>query len=251
MSEDKIKKNKTRSPNYPAISLPEAIEKIKGLYQADGRAGSPKKTAFVHLGYGGANGKSLGVISALKKYGLIVEENDRILLTEDSFIVLLSTDEKKKLDIIQKLALNPELYNLIWGQYHETGLPSDESLREDLIFGHQFNENSVSGFIKDFRATIEFAKLRPSEKPLKGKDAESSKTVDNFDISTGNSMNATTDTNTPTNLKGYKDFIIPQKGKESVFLRVPKPISTSDIETIKKWLELFGDTLVDDIEATK
>ena len=97
---------------------------------------------------------------------MINEEKGRIFLTKDAEFILIGSDEQKKAEIVKKCALQPEVYRKLWEQYSDTGLPSDESLRDVLIFDYGFNEKSVDGFIKDFKATINYAGLEPSESNL-------------------------------------------------------------------------------------
>src|SRR6185437_17141407 len=59
---------------------------------------------------------------------------------------------------LKSAALKPKLYSTLWNKYGGK-LPSNDSLQYELIRGGNFNRDSVSGFIKDFRATVDFAKL--------------------------------------------------------------------------------------------
>ena len=73
------KKARHRSPNYPAIGLRAAIEKVRLLYDADKRAGAPVDAALRHMGFSTKHGQALAVLSAVKKYGLVEESSGRIV----------------------------------------------------------------------------------------------------------------------------------------------------------------------------
>src|SRR6266446_5546494 len=62
---------RTRSPQYPAIGLKEAIEKVSAVYRRDYQAPTQRGVIASHMGYNSLNGKSLGVLSAIGKYGLL------------------------------------------------------------------------------------------------------------------------------------------------------------------------------------
>jgi hypothetical protein len=233
--EDKEKKTKKRSPNFPAISLPDAIIKTKILYDVDGRSGTPRQTAFKHLGYKGGHGASITVLSAMKKYGLIREENNRILLTKDAEFILLSSDELKKIEIVRKCALTPEIYSKLWEQYSDTGLPSDNSLKDVLLFDHDFNEKSVNGFIRDFKATIDFAQLEPHESFEIESEAEMIE--DKPIIENNGKMNSS-----------IQDYVIPRKENKVAILKLEMPISNEDIDVVIKWLDLLRSTIVSESE---
>ena len=103
-----IKKIRVRSPNYPAFSLAEAIEKARILFEKDGKAGAHKSVVLEHLGYTSEHGASLRAISALKTYGLISEEDSHIKLTDDALNVILypNNEEKHQLAVLD-LYLKP------------------------------------------------------------------------------------------------------------------------------------------------
>lgn len=233
-----------RSPNYPATNLKDAINNVNTLYKADGRAGSLRLSAYKHLGYGGENGASIAVLSSMKRYGLIQEVNNRILLTPEAEIILISTDEEKKLDTIRKCALKPESFNKIWKEYEGKNLPSDASLRELLIFHHGFNENKVKIFIQNFKETLEFAQLNPEEYEEGQPEDESSE--QEREIGTNIMSSNLSQTSTDQNKVIFEDFTIPQKGKAPAVLRISKPVNKADVENIKKWLDFFGDTIIDE-----
>jgi len=157
-----LKKRKVkRSPNFPVISLEEAIINTEKLYKADGRAGSLRETVYKHLGYKGEHGASRTVFSALKKFGLIREEGNQIYLTKDSEIIFMASETEKKKSAIKRCALKPEIYRKIFEEYSESGLPSDSTLKDRLIFDFEFNEKSVDGFIINFKKTLEYAEIIP------------------------------------------------------------------------------------------
>jgi ribosomal protein L37AE/L43A len=64
---------KTRSPNYPAMSLEEALQRLRVIYDKQRRYPTTRDVLAKLLGYGGVNGASATVLSALGKYGLQTE----------------------------------------------------------------------------------------------------------------------------------------------------------------------------------
>jgi hypothetical protein len=63
-------KSRQRSPNYPAIGLRAAIEKVRLLYDADKKAGAPIDVALSHMGFSKRHGQAMTILSALKKFRL-------------------------------------------------------------------------------------------------------------------------------------------------------------------------------------
>ena len=66
------KKMKQRSPNFPVISLKQAVDKVKAIYNKEQLALAQRSAVLKHMGYSSENGASLTVLSALKKYDLII-----------------------------------------------------------------------------------------------------------------------------------------------------------------------------------
>ena len=62
---------RVRSPNYPAISLPDALTRVKTIHDAEQHLAAPRNVIAKHLGYNGLNGAALTTISAISKYGLL------------------------------------------------------------------------------------------------------------------------------------------------------------------------------------
>jgi hypothetical protein len=158
-SGSKDKKSRMRSPNYPGIGLEEAVGKIKALYEQDKLVASPKDAALKHMGYDKAHGEAGRVLSALKSFGLIEEANDRIKLSQRGIdIVVREEGDQQRAGALREAATSPEIYRHVLRQYRES-LPSDTTLRSELIAVRKFNPNAVDGFIRDFRETLKFSGL--------------------------------------------------------------------------------------------
>lgn len=154
-------KQRQRSPNYPSISLRDAVERIQKLYQADGRAGSPMESAVRHFGFNRPHGTAMAVVSALKKYGLIEATSGRVNLTQRAVdIVVYPEGNPKKTEAIKAAALTPEIYDQLYTRYFPSGkLPSELSLKAELEAELKFNPKAVGDFVRDFRDTLLYAGL--------------------------------------------------------------------------------------------
>ncbi len=153
-------RSRQRSPNYPAIGLRSALERVGRLYAADKKAGAPLDAAYRHMGFAGRNGKSAVVLSALKKFGLIEDVNGRVAPTQRAVeILVLSKDDPRRLKAIKEAALSPDIYRDLYERYREVGIPSEETLKSELIAYSQFNPNAVDDFVQSFMETLDFASI--------------------------------------------------------------------------------------------
>lgn len=153
-------KKRHRSPNYPTVGLREAVERVRNMYQKDGRAGAPPKIAAVHIGFQTPHGQAMSVLAALKKFGLLEEVKDRLVPTQRAIEILnLPENDTRRVQALKDAALDPPIYRELVEQHKTTGLPADDVLQSELKTYGNFNPNAVVGFVKDFKDSLEFAGL--------------------------------------------------------------------------------------------
>jgi hypothetical protein len=163
MAENGGSRKRERSPGYPGISLPIAIQRAQTLYERERRNAAPVATVVRHWGFKNpTNGGATVALAALEKFGLLEASGTgvarRVKLTELAFTILQHPSESAKTDAIRKAALNPPIYRLLWDEYQGV-FPSDETLRYELRVGKRFSDRGATHFIPAFRATIAFAGL--------------------------------------------------------------------------------------------
>jgi hypothetical protein len=146
---------KVRSPNYPAISLADAIPKIRAVHEKEFNHPATREVIAKAMGYGGLNGASSTVISALSKYGLLEPAgNERYRVSANAVdIILHKKGDSERAAAIERCAFSPPLFEELRGAYPNS-LPSDENLRVYLI-KKGFNPKSVGDVIRAYRDTIE------------------------------------------------------------------------------------------------
>jgi len=112
------------------------------------------------MGFSGKHGKSMMVVSALKKYGLVDDVAGRVVPTQRAVeIIVLAKDDPRRQQAIREAALNPDINGELYEQFAEDGFPSGESLEAELVAYKGFNPAAVGGYVRDFLATMEFASL--------------------------------------------------------------------------------------------
>ena len=90
------KRNRTRSPSYPYLALPAALEKAAVLWQAEGRHAVAVNLAMQHWGYKEESSTGYSCIAALKKFGLVdhegMGETRQVRLSGLALSILLDKD---------------------------------------------------------------------------------------------------------------------------------------------------------------
>ncbi len=145
-----------RSPNYPAFSLPTAIDRARAIHAAEGKNSASREAMAKHIGFGSLNGASASALSAIAKYGLIEGANDgEARLTELAMRILYPHSEEEKRAALEEAAFKPVLFLEIHEKWPDRA-PSDESLRSFLV-RKGFSQGALDQVIQFYRETIEVA----------------------------------------------------------------------------------------------
>jgi hypothetical protein len=145
----------TRSRNYPAMSLGEAIERAGILYKREGRAKVDAASAVAAWGYGSLNGASLRVVSALRQYGLLEGSNEELRLSESGLTLLLEPPSSSEYSAALQAALTaPSLYREVLDEYTD-GLPSDPAMISYLVRKQGLGEAAAKSVLESFRKSLE------------------------------------------------------------------------------------------------
>ncbi|GAA2614268.1 hypothetical protein SMC26_24140 [Actinomadura fulvescens] len=150
---------RSRSPSYPGISLDVAIQRAKKLYDIEKRHAAPVATIAAHWGYKFGTSSSNTSIAALKKFGLLADEGARdrrmARLTDLALEILLNPQPTGS---IRMAALLPRIHKELYDKYGAS-LPSDASLKHELIMTRNFTESGADDFISQYKKTLAFAGL--------------------------------------------------------------------------------------------
>jgi hypothetical protein len=263
-----LEKKRLRSPNYPAVGLRSAVERVAQLYRADGRAGAPFDVAIKRIGFKQAHGQARAVLSAMRKFGLVHDVRGRVAPTQDAIdIVEFPDGHERRSAALRKAALSPDIYSDLVRHFADMGsLPSDESLKPELLADRQFNPKVVDSFLTDFRQSLEYAGiLAGSELVVRDVGERSDAEASNggpapFPVPTvplESSVASTSEDPVKSHLserhhkssvrreKGEGPYVyFPLTGNNSIEIILKQKVSASEFETIKKLIDLSEAVLV-------
>jgi hypothetical protein len=140
-----------RSPNFPAVSLVDAIGYARLISEREGRSRMPRLSAAKALGYSGLNGRSLGALGALRAYGLLEGRGDDVSLTQDAITILKApegSDERN--DALRRVFESPSAFSLLRAK----GEASPETLKWHLIKSN-FRDEAADKLLKVYLASRE------------------------------------------------------------------------------------------------
>lgn len=175
---------RVRSPNFPAISLGEAIQRVRQIWDKEQQIAAPREVVAKHLGYNGLNGASLKVISALGKYGLLISAGDsHLMVSEVAMRILFPEGDGDKEAAIEEAAFRPALFQQFREEWGDR-CPSPETFRSYLL-RRNFAVSAVETVIGSYQATLDLVthvQTQNSSRPIsraKGTlTAENEKSVD-------------------------------------------------------------------------
>jgi hypothetical protein len=143
---------KARSPQYPAIGLKEAVDKVKAVYDNDYQNPIPRSVAVTHMGYFSLNGKSLGVLSALLKYGLLEGRGDDTRVSDQAVsIIAHPPGSSERVAALKEAAAKPELFSELDARF-QGGKASDQAVRSYLLT-QRFIPTAADAVIRSYRET--------------------------------------------------------------------------------------------------
>jgi hypothetical protein len=142
-----------RSPNYPALSLPEAINRATALYRSQHTHAAPREVMARGMGYSTLNGASASAISALHKYGLLERAGDEMKVSDRMMRILHPQSADERGSAIREAARSVQLFEELDERFPGR-MPNDDLLRNYLV-RKGFAPAAVSSVILAYRETSE------------------------------------------------------------------------------------------------
>lgn len=238
----KVKRRGTRSPNYPALNLANAIDRAKAVFEEFGRSRVGDEDVAQALGYAKLHGKSRSVVSALKKYGLLESDGDGFKISDNALDIFnLPSDHPDRTKAIRDASLRPALFSELHETYGDS--PPGDSLIRNYLFKKNFNPNTADEVIRLYRDTMSFASqtfetYTSAEDPI-GEQQETQMQQ------TQQTANARTDLSNPHVVRdSFEEFLeIPISKECRVRLSVDGPVTQEAIDKLIAYLNLGKDDL--------
>ncbi len=241
-----------RSTSYPSITLEEAIKRAEQFWNAEKKNAAPVEAAVTHWNYSQKSSGGKLVIAALISYGLMIDSGSnqgrQVQLTTRALDILLSLiNSSERIKALQEAVRAPKIYNDLLTKWDAANLPSDHTIKSYLIKDKDFNANTVDAFIKDFRASVSYAKLDSSAYNSNIDDI----TSDTDNIEETSTLNEVTGNLTKSlklanfgsqipysEIQGMRhDVFALDEG--NVVMQWPEKMSAESYEDFKDWVELM------------
>ncbi|CAJ0878065.1 hypothetical protein AMST5_02935 [freshwater sediment metagenome] len=144
---------RVRSPNYPALSLPEAVEKVQMVYRAQHTHGAPREIVVKGMGYAGLNGASATAVSALTKYGLLERSGDELKVSSRAMCIIAPHSPEEKAQALREAAFSPPLFSELADKF--PGRMPNEDVLKNYLIRKGFAPGALSSVISAYKETSE------------------------------------------------------------------------------------------------
>jgi hypothetical protein len=237
---------KSRSPEYPAIGLQEAVEKVRSAYNGGVYQSLVSKKALAEaMGYKSLSGASLPVLSALAKYGLIEgRANDTRISDLAVSIIAHEPGTSERTKAIREAAGKPELFVELDERSHG-GKTTDSAIRSYLLT-RRFIPPAADSAIRAYRETKQL--VEAESKGYDSAELEPDEAVKNEQERKGDPERRGSPADPaekrlpqlfrrPPVTAGTKQdvFSLPEG---EVVLQWPEPLSPESYEDFESWLNL-------------
>lgn len=164
-----------RSPPYPFVSLPKAIDRAKAIGKIAPHFAVPLASVANAWGTAVKSSSTLQTVGALMQFGLIADDgakdNRKLKLTKLGEAIALDTrpHSADRDAAIRSAALEPPIFREIWETY-QTGNVDEHAVAHDLTLGRRnrgvapFSDTAAREVARLYRETVAFAKLSESDK---------------------------------------------------------------------------------------
>lgn len=147
--------DRSRSPNYPAIPLEQAIDLVRQIHSKSRTNVIDRESAAKDMGYSGLTGRSIAMLGALAQYGLVARAGKGDLrVTPVAVDILHGLTEADKKTALRQAGTAPKLFKSIYDRFTD-GVPSENVIRSFLI-QQGYADNAISPAIKAFQHTNQF-----------------------------------------------------------------------------------------------
>ncbi|MHC2667324.1 hypothetical protein ACMA5K_20470 [Bradyrhizobium diazoefficiens] len=168
IEQDDDRARKERSPSFPFISLPKALERAEAFADAHKRSPTRLQALGQTWGYAPSSSGLQQTIAALKAYGLLDDlgrgEARKVQLSELAWRILQDTRPGARDDSLRDAALRPRLFAEMAEMWVAHDRPSDSHCISELTLDRGFTQAAAQVFLKVFDETMSYAGLTQADK---------------------------------------------------------------------------------------
>lgn len=156
-----------RSPSYPPYDLETSVARAKDLHDIAGSNRVHVSTALKAWGVSPKSSRGPLTIGSLKKFGLAEDQGKRaareLFLTKlGQELVVYEDDQDVWAAAARMAAMIPAIHRELWTNYRGD-LPADSVIEGYLVLTRGFAKATAQELVREFRRTLDFARIEPGE----------------------------------------------------------------------------------------
>jgi hypothetical protein len=247
-----------RGPAYPYVDLREAVKLLEKLHAYAKRTPAAlDQVAKDAWGWSVTSSTPKKASAALKYFGLVDEVRDgkAIKVSDRGYRILVDdADSPERIKAIRDAALSPAQYQYC---YQTWGADLPPVAKSKLIFDRGFVATTVDGFLKDYKATLEYAgiseQLEQEELAAEQDDhADASTGVKYREHSPGSPPSAGAPP--PPTARAAKEGVAMRQDVFSidegvVTIQWPASLSKDSLKDVNDWLEIIARKIARSLKA--
>lgn len=234
-----------KSPRAPSMALNEALDRAIKVYEKERLHAAPVEVIANNIGYKSANnGSAMAAIASLRYYGLLERPKEGFLaVSKDVESFRFAPNEELRKELLSRFLKTPPLYADLLEKY-STGLPSDASLRYELI-QRGFIPAAAESALAAFKRSVEFVGYYDLPKIAEAELEEESIPSSKIDESVQPSPALPISQPAPAAIIASSDEVdldrIPVRlpGGRRAWLVIPTPLYESDKARLKAQIDLL------------
>lgn len=125
--------SRQRSPNYPNLSLPDAIARVRRVFDADRQVPLEREVVARHMGYSGLSGASDKTIGSIMQYGLLERVGKgEVRVSQVAMDIFHPETDDERRQALHAAAFAPPLFRALREKFPH-GAPSQDAMRSHLV----------------------------------------------------------------------------------------------------------------------
>ncbi|BBC72540.1 hypothetical protein AEB_P1672 [Altererythrobacter sp. B11] len=150
--------SRMRSPNFPALSLEDAVKAVEAIYDKNRKVLITREDAAKDIGYTGLTGRSMQVLGSLVQYDLLENTSKgECRVTQIAEDILHGFPDSKKKDALRKAGHAPALFQSVFDRF-DGEIPGENAVRSFLIQSG-FTNDGADKALKNFLATNRYLEM--------------------------------------------------------------------------------------------
>ena len=227
---------KQRNPRYPAFSLEQALNAVKKVYEKDRRIATMRDVAAKHMGYSGNNGSSARMLASVIQYGLLEDVGQgKVRVTELSEAIIHPKDEHERSALLNKAIYHPKTFNFFLNKHGLERMPSDDTLKTELIREMHFTAEAAADFLKSLKQSIGYVRTMQPATGFAGAERDTKNNLPPNE--TQDSRETKLEVEEPQKERGEQWIDGPLSNQTRAELRVWGPIGINEVKRLKRWLD--------------